>query len=241
MSISKDLFEDRKVLIVGGTSGVGLATAHAFAAARARVTVASRSLVNVERAVKELGDADATGRTLDVRDDRAVEEFAARAGEFDHVVISAAESPMPMGRADTLPPADCHAAMDSKFWGAYRVARSIGIRPMGSLTLVSGILSVRPSRASALMSAINAALEGLGRGLALERAPVRVNTVSPGILSTSALMARMSEEDRRAVRDRLPAGRVGTPEEVARAIVFLAGNAYATGTTLALDGGATIA
>ncbi|MFD8164941.1 hypothetical protein ACPCC3_30770 [Streptomyces cellulosae] len=77
-----------------------------------------------------------------------------------------------MGRVDTLPLEAAYASMDTKFCGAYRIARAV--RPTRSLTLVSGYLSQRPGRASALQSAINAALEALVRGLALEAAPLRV-------------------------------------------------------------------
>lgn len=148
------------------------------------------------------------------------------------------------GRADTLPLADAYAAMDSKFWGAYRISRKVAVRPGGSLTLVSGYLSVRPSRASALQSAINAALEALARGLALEFAPVRVNAVSPGLIKTP-LWDGLAKADREGMYEgaaqRLPVGRVGLPEDVAQAILYVAGNGYSTGTTVFVDGGGSIA
>ncbi len=80
--------------------------------------------------------------------------------------------------------ADAAAAMESKFWGAYRVARAARINDGGSLTLISGFLSERPLATAVLQGAINAALEALARRLALELAPVRVNAVSPGMIET---------------------------------------------------------
>lgn len=237
-------FTGRRVLVVGGTSGVGLATAREFTARGADTVIASRSARKVDTALAALtaGGGKATGLPLDIRSDDEVERFAATAGTFDHVVVTAGETPM--GRVDTLPLADAYAAMDSKFWGAYRVARAVRVAPTGSLTLVAGYLSQRPGRASALQSAINAALEALVRGMALEYAPLRVNAVSPGLLRTP-LWEGLDDADRErmyeAAAGRLPVRRVGDPDDVAEAVLFVAGNAYTTGTTLYVDGGGMIA
>jgi NAD(P)-dependent dehydrogenase (short-subunit alcohol dehydrogenase family) len=231
----------KTVLIVGGSSGIGAATAKAFAGLGAEVTIASRS-----RAKLDAVAADSRGAiraaVLDITDDSAVEAFFAGAGRFDHVVISAAQTSG--GPVRQLALADAYAAMNSKFWGAYRVARAANIAEGGSLTLVSGFLSVRPSKTSVLQGAINAALEALSRGLALELSPVRVNTVSPGLIATP-LWSKLSEEARQSMYEgaaaRLPARRVGQPEDVANAIVYLATTPYATGSTVLVDGGGAIA
>lgn len=233
-----------RVLIVGGTSGVGLATAREFAMRGADTVIASRSLLKLEAALAEITalGGKATAHVLNISSDAAVEQFAVTAGEFDHVVVSAGETPM--GRVDTLELSDAYAAMDSKFWGAYRVARAVTIKPSGSLTLVSGYLSQRPGKASALQSAINAALEALVRGLALEYAPLRVNAVSPGLLRTP-LWDGLADADRErmyaAAAQRLPVQRVGEAADAAGAVLFVAGNRYSTGTTVYVDGGGTIA
>ncbi|ORT54260.1 SDR family oxidoreductase [Streptomyces sp. CB03238] len=234
----------RRALIVGGTSGVGLATAREFVARGTDTVIASRSPHKLQATLAELAPlgGSVTAQALDIRSDTEVEEFAALAGTFDHVVVSAGETPM--GRVDTLSLADAYAAMDSKFWGAYRIARAVRIDPAGSLTLVAGYLSQRPGKASALQSAINAALEALVRGLALECAPLRVNAVSPGLLRTP-LWDGLPEADRdsmyEAAARRLPVARVGEASDIASAVLFLAGNAYATGSTVYVDGGGTIA
>ncbi|MOA31229.1 3-oxoacyl-[acyl-carrier-protein] reductase FabG [compost metagenome] len=158
------------------------------------------------------------------------------------MVISAADTPM--GSITTLNDDDARQAMESKFWGAYTAAKYIPVSAEGSITFVAGYLSVRPGRASALQSAINAALEALGRALALELAPVRVNTVSPGLLDTrlwDALPSEKRSEMFHAVANKLPVGRVGLPDDAAKAICFLIDNGYTTGSTLYVDGGGRIA
>ncbi|MGU7812568.1 SDR family oxidoreductase [Burkholderia sp. AW49-1] len=235
-----DSLHGKKVLVVGGSSGIGAAAAKAFAKLGAVVTIASRNPARVN--VDATPDAQARTEALDITDTAAVDAFCARVGQFDHVVISAAKTAT--GPVRTLPLADAQAAMDSKFWGAYRVARSIDIAPGGSLTFVSGYLSVRPNASSVLQGAINAALEALARGLALELAPVRVNAVSPGLIATP-LWDKLASDARDAMyagaAQRLPARRVGQPEDVANAIVYLATTPYATGSTVLIDGGGAIA
>jgi NAD(P)-dependent dehydrogenase (short-subunit alcohol dehydrogenase family) len=238
----------KTVLIVGGSSGIGAATAQAFAALGAEVTIASRNQAKLDAAAADIRKAVGTAAgsavhtaVLDTADEAAVEAFFATAGPFDHVVISAAQTPS--GPVRELPLTDAYAAMESKFWGAYRVARAAKITDGGSLTLVSGFLSVRPSKSSVLQGAINAALEALARGLALELTPVRVNTVSPGLIATQ-LWSKLSEQARQSMFEgaaaRLPARRVGQPEDVANAIVYLASTPYATGSTVLVDGGGAI-
>ncbi|ACA17894.1 short-chain dehydrogenase/reductase SDR [Methylobacterium sp. 4-46] len=233
--------KDQRFLVLGGSSGIGLATARAAAGAGAAVTVASRSRDKLDAALAAIGGT-ARAVVLDTTDNGAVERFFADESPWDHVAISAAETARGPVRGLGLDAA--RAAMESKFWGAYQVARAARIGPGGSLTFVSGYMSERPLATAVLQGAINAALEGLARGLALELAPVRVNTVSPGLIETP-LWSRMAEADRAAMfanaAERLPARRVGRPEDVANAVLFLAATPFATGSTLRLDGGAAIA
>lgn len=234
-------FEDKHVLVIGGSSGIGQAAAKAFAEAGAAVTIASRHEDKLAAAAEAIG-GNVRVAMLDTTDASAVEAFFADEGEFDHVVVSAAQTPTGAVRELALDAA--RSALESKFWGAYHVARFARIAQGGSLTLVSGFLGTRPSRNAVLQGAINAALESLGRGLALELAPVRVNTVSPGLIATP-LWSKLGDDARRdmfqATAERLPARRVGQPEDVARAIVYLAATPFATGSTVLVDGGGAIA
>ncbi|GAB7538609.1 SDR family oxidoreductase [Burkholderia sp. 3C] len=234
-------FDGKQVLVVGGSSGIGEAAARAFAERGATVTIVSRNAQKLAESASRIGHGVRTA-ALDITDDDGVRAWLDAAGAFDHVVVSAAQTAT--GPVRGLDLKDAQAAMDSKFWGAYRVARAVQIREGGSLTFVSGFLSVRPSGASVLQGAINAALEALARGLALELAPVRVNTVSPGLIATP-LWSKLDEAAReklyQGAAGRLPARRVGQPEDVANAIVYLASTPYATGSTVLIDGGGAIA
>lgn len=237
--------DQQTVLIVGGSSGIGLATATLFAQEGARVTIASRDQGKLDKAADAIradGGHDVAILVLDTTDAAAVQALATDAGPFDHVLISAAQTPT--GPARGLPLDQARSAMDSKFWGAYQVARAVRIRDGGSLTFISGVLATRPSKTAVLQGAINAALEGLARGLALELSPVRVNAVSPGTTATP-LWDTMDPAKRQAMYDdaaaHLPAKRVGHPDDVANAVLFIATTPNVTGTTLRVDGGGAIA
>lgn len=234
-------FDNQRVLIVGGSSGIGFAAAAGFAEAGASVTIAARNLERLKQAAAKLGRGVQAAQ-LDVTDDKAVEQFFEREAPWRHVVVSG--SSVRFGPARKLPLFDAYAAMNSKFWGAYRVARVARIESEGSLTLVSGVLSRRPSPDAVLQGAINAGLEVLAQGLALELSPVRVNTVSPGMIVTP-LWDGIPEDKRRAMFEataaQLPTKRVGQPEDVANAILYLAATPFASGSTVFVDGGGSIA
>ena len=235
-----DKLKNARVLVLGGSSGIGLATAAAGAAAGAAVTIASRSQAKLDAALPKLSKGRAI--VLDTGDAGAIERFFAEEAPWDHVIVSAAQTTTGSVRALDL--ADARAAMESKFWGAYRVARAAKIKDTGSLTFVSGVLSVRPSASSVLQGAINAALEALAQGLALELAPVRVNAVSPGLIATP-LWSGMADDKRAAMfagaAQLLPARRVGQPEDIANAVMFLLTTPFAAGSMVRVDGGHAIA
>jgi len=232
-------FKSQRVLVVGASGGIGAATARAFTDAGARVVAAGRPSGRLQAIADEVGSPAAE---LDILDNGAIEAFFAREDAFDHVAITAAATKT--GPVGALALDDARASMESKFWGAYRVARAARVIDSGSITFVSGFLAVRPSPGAVLQGAINAAVEALGRGLALERAPVRVNTVSPGLINTP-LWRAMPGEKREALFGKtaksLPVQRVGRPEDIAQAILFLAASSFATGTTVTVDGGGSIA
>ena len=229
-----------RVLVVGGTSGIGLGAARMAAQLGANVAVASRSADKV-RAAKELIGRGASGHALDTRDEAAIEKLFANEAPFDHVVVSASETKsLPVKE---LPLDVAYANMNSKFWGAYRIARAARINEKGSLTLISGYLAIRPRKGSAIQGAINAAVEGLARGLALEFAPVRVNCVSPGLVNTP-LLDRFGERKEAMLAEAkktIPAGIVGEAEHIARQIIACMTNPFMTGSTIYLDGGGAIA
>jgi NAD(P)-dependent dehydrogenase (short-subunit alcohol dehydrogenase family) len=231
---------NQRILVIGGTSGIGFATAAAAVDAGAAVTIASRNQKKLDTAAKLGGAVQA--RVLDTGDNNLLESFFQQEQAWDHVVVSAAQTKG--GPVRDLSLADAAAAMDSKFWGAYRVARAARIKDHGSLTLISGFLSERPSGTAVLQGAINAALESLARGLALEFAPIRVNAVSPGLIETP-IWDQLPSEKRKALFEstasKLPVRRIGQPHDIANAVLFLMTTSFATGSTVRVDGGGVIA
>jgi NAD(P)-dependent dehydrogenase (short-subunit alcohol dehydrogenase family) len=232
--------ENKRIVIVGGSSGMGLAAAKNLAEAGANVLVASRSAEKLARAKAEIGKLIET-RVLDVREEQEVANFFRSVGAFDHLVIAAADAVL--GPFLDL---DIRIAQDffnSKFWGAYRVARygAPHLSKDGSITFFSGAASQRGTPGLSAGSAINAALEALGRTLAVELAPIRVNTIAPGLIDTPVWLDIMGEEQKQAffkeVAARLPLKRIGKVEEVAHTVRYLIENTYTTGSVIFPDGG----
>lgn len=228
----------KKVVVVGGSSGIGLATAEFAKREGADVIVASRNPDRLKAAADKIS---ATAIQTDVTNDESVRALFAQCGAVDHVVVTAAQ--LKSGPFKSVSMEDVRATMEGKFWGAWRVAREANIRAGGSLTLVSGFLSIRPRPAAAIVGAANGALESLARSLALELAPVRVNCVSPGIIDTP-IRAAMPEAARQEmlakVASGLPVGRVGLGEDIARQILSFMLNGFATGSIVTIDGGGLI-
>jgi NAD(P)-dependent dehydrogenase (short-subunit alcohol dehydrogenase family) len=232
------LLRGKTVVVVGGSSGIGLATAELARQEGAEVIIASRNKDRLTPAADRIG---ARAVVADVTDDDSVAALFRGCGPVDHVVVTAAQ--LRTGPIRTVPMADVRATMEGKFWGAWRVAREAQINASGSLTLVTGLLSVKPRPNSAIIGAANGALESLARSLALELAPVRVNAVSPGIIDTP-IRAAMPEEARRDMLAKtaagLPVGRVGVGEDIARQILAFMTIGFITGSIVYVDGGAII-
>ena len=146
-------FSQKKIVVVGGSSGIGYATAAMAKAQGGDVAIASRPGPRLENAAKSLG---VKAIAADVTSDEAVENLFRQCGAVDHVVMTAAQ--LRTGPIKTLPIADARATMEGKFWGAWRVARSAEINAGGSLTVVTGFLSIRPRVGSAIVGAANGAL-----------------------------------------------------------------------------------
>jgi NAD(P)-dependent dehydrogenase (short-subunit alcohol dehydrogenase family) len=228
----------KKVVVVGGSSGIGLATAELAKREGAEVVIASRNAERLKAVADKLG---AKAIATDVTNDESVANLFKACGPVDHVVVTAAQ--LKSGPFKTVSMDDVRATLEGKFWGAWRVARAADIRAAGSLTLVSGFLSIRPRPNSAIVGSANGAIESLARSLALELAPVRVNCVSPGIIDTP-IRAAMPEAARKDMLDKvaasLPVRRVGLGEDIAQQIMAFMANGFATGSIVYIDGGALI-
>jgi NAD(P)-dependent dehydrogenase (short-subunit alcohol dehydrogenase family) len=235
-------FQGKKIVVIGGSSGMGLATARAAAAEGARVVIASRSEEKLRQAKTQI-QGSVEGLTINVMDEGSVKAFFDRVGEFDHLTTPGSEAVL--GPFLSLDTQAARKAFDSKFWGQYHAAKygAPKIRTGGSITFFAGIWSQRPIPRASVVAAINSAIEGLGRALAMELAPIRVNTVSPGIVDTP-LYAGMASDKREAMFKEaaasIPAKRIAKPEEIAQTVLYLMSNGYTTGSTLYVDGGATL-
>ena len=233
----------KRVVIIGGTSGIGLATAHAAIDAGAEVVIASSRQSSIDAALGELSAAT-TGHTLDVLDAAAVDAFFELVGPFDHLAYTAGE-PLSLLPVDGMDLDRARDFFQVRFFGALN-AVSVGakrIRPGGSITLTSGSARTRPGAGWSVASSLCGATTSLAGALAVELAPIRVNVVEPGVVR-SPLWSGMSAEDQQAMYDQqaavLPSGRVGEVHDIARAFLYSMTQSFMTGTSIPVDGGALL-
>ena len=232
----------KKIVVIGGSSGLGLATAKLAHEAGAEVIIAARTLERLREAASGMG-GDVEAHVVDICDEQQLARLFAIVGPFDHLTTPGAHAAK--GTIGDLGVAQARAAFDAKFWGQYLAAKHAlpHLRPEGSIVFVSGVWGVRPPRGVPVPAAINGAIEGLGRGLAVDLAPIRVNVIAPGTIETP-LYAGLEPGPRSAlfasVASQLPVGRIGQPEEAAAGILFLMENQYITGSVLRIDGGMSL-
>lgn len=229
---------NKHVVIVGGTSGIGLATAEAASAAGARVTVIGRDPQKLER----ISNAHPTWRTAaaEITDMAAIEAAFASGPSVDHVCVSAGTIiPEPVtGSMERL-----RAPFEERVFGLLNVIRAAlpRLAPDGSITCTTGDLVERPVAGLAAVAAAAAAVETLAKALVLELAPVRFNVISPGAVDTPLMTGLLGEEGRQAMLEqqaaRTPIGRVGTSAEIAAFVLAIMTNPYVNGAILPVDGG----
>lgn len=226
------------ILIIGGSSGMGLASAQLLQKQGYDIAIAGRTASKLKEAAHSIPGAKTF--QLDLLDEASVKSFFQSALPFHHLVISAADFIVgPFLELDTR---EARRFFDSKFWGQYTAAKygAAKMSPGGSITFFSGIASERPLEGLAVASAINGAIEALTRALAFELAPIRVNAISPGIVETP-VWNEMPEAERKAffqhAGEKLPARKIGQPEDIAQAVRFLIECSFMTGEVLSCDGG----
>ena len=235
--------QNKRVVILGGSSGIGLAVAEQAAAQGAKVVLSSSNAERLQKAVKSIG-REAQGEALDVSDESAVEAFFANLGPFDHLVYTAADNLQLQNLANTNLK-QARSFFEVRYWSALAAVKygSPHIRKGGSIVLTTGIAGKRPRKQWVIVASMCGTIEALTRALAIELAPIRVNAVSPGVVRTN-LWQTMSAEERENLYDSvgktLPVGRVGEAHELAQTYMYLMQQGYSTGQTVVVDGGTVL-
>jgi NAD(P)-dependent dehydrogenase (short-subunit alcohol dehydrogenase family) len=239
MSLNK-----KRVVIIGGTSGIGLAVARAALADGAQVVVGSSKERKVNAAKEALPGA--TAFAIDVRDEASVASFFERVGPLDHLAFTAGDWDRMFGGGplETLDLTAAATTFSVRFWGALAAAKHAhkNIRAGGSITLTDGMIAHSARKGAVIAGAIAGAIEHLTRALAVDLAPVRVNCVCPGLIKTdiwNGIPPDQREETWKRMTKRLPINRIGEPDEAAEAYLYLMRAGYTSAQVLRVDGGQT--
>jgi len=226
------------VLVVGASSGIGLATVKAAAARGASVIMLSRSPEKLAAATAGLVGGGVHTLAANVLDREAVHREIGSLGPIDHLVLTAvADELASAGRVDQLSPPQVERSFD-KLRGFVNVlgAACGKMSSRGSISLLSGASALKPTDGASILAAAAGSIVSFGRALAIELAPLRVNVVMPGVVDTP-IHEHQRDQVRAWAESTLPARRFGQPEDIAAAILFLMTNPYMTGHTLVIDGG----
>jgi NAD(P)-dependent dehydrogenase (short-subunit alcohol dehydrogenase family) len=232
--------DGKRVVVIGGASGVGFAVAEAALADGAEVVLGSSQTPRVEAAAQRLGRG-ARGLTVDVRDEGSVAALFDAVGVFDHLVFTAGDWGHMFGATRDLDIEASKARLEVRFWGAARVAKYAvrQIAKEGSITLTGGMLAHRPMPGMPLTVASAHTTEGLAMGLARDLAPIRVNAVCLGLI-LSEQVAAMGEAMIKMYTQNLLLPRAGSCEEAAEAYLYLMRATYVTGQVVRVDGGGSL-
>ena len=233
-------FSGQRVVVTGITGGIAHATAERLAKAGANVVVSARTDAKLEAAKATL-NGTTTGYVMDLLDPDSVADFFEQVGTFDHLVTPAATSMFAPIREMDL--AAAGEIMDTKQKGQMLCVHH-GVKRIadnGSITLFSGTVTQKPLPGASMFAAAGAATEAAARVWAHELAPIRVNTVVPGVIDTPVWDGLLGEAGAAQAKigfaEALPVGRVGTADDVAKAVAFLVDNGFVNGISLVVDGG----
>ena len=231
---------DKTVLIIGRGSGIARAVTLLARSEGARVVVAGRNRTKLADAYADLGDSGISAETIDITVDDSIVALVERVGRVDHVVSTA--SARARGKLADLQRQNLLQSFNTKVIGPTVLAKHFAsqINPGGSFVLFSGVHAFKHNVGYLGVGITNGAVDFLTRWLAVELAPIRVNAISPGVIDTGAWDA-MGDEGKRDYFEHIaahnPAGRIGTPDDIAAAVLFAMTNTFMTGVTLKIDGG----
>ncbi len=240
---SKGFLSNKRVMILGGSSGIGLATAKAASAEGAQVIIVSSNQQRINNALKQL-PANSQGHAVNLSEEASIKTLFEQAGRIDHLIYTAGEN-IKLGLLSDTNIDDARQYFTLRYWGAVTAVKYAApyINTNGSIVLTSGIASVRPQAGWGMGASMCAAMEGFNRAMAVELAPIRVNLVSPGFVRTP-LWAGFPEADREAmyasVASSLPVKHVGEADEIAQTYLYLMRQTFSTGQVVVVDGGAVL-
>lgn len=227
-------------VIIGGSSGIGLATAAHLLEKGYRVTITGRDAAKLQAAAENL-NGDVATITMDAADFTGLAKAFETIGPLDHLVLALGGG-NGGGPFATVDLADLRKGFEQKTLAHFACAQAClpYLSKDGSITFVSAVSAQAAMPGTAGLGAVNAAIAALAPILAVELKPIRVNCVSPGVVDTP--WWDFLGEDQKApafagFAGRTPVGRVGRPEDIADAIGFLVGNGFTSGHTLICDGG----
>jgi NAD(P)-dependent dehydrogenase (short-subunit alcohol dehydrogenase family) len=235
--------KDKRILVIGGGSGIGLGIAKGAAQEGAKVLIASRDAEKIAAAAKPIG---ATSAVIDVREEKNIAQFFQEHGTFDHIAFTAGDwETLVSGPLADLDLAKAAERMTTRFWGAVAVAKhgATKLPPGGSYTITNGMLAHRPRKGMPLVTASAQAVEGLAIGLAVDLAPVRVNCVCPGLIETE-MWDKFPEGYRgmmTAMTQKQLVQRPGQPDEAGEAYLTCMRNTFMTGQVIKIEGGVALA
>jgi NAD(P)-dependent dehydrogenase (short-subunit alcohol dehydrogenase family) len=233
--------QDRQVVIIGGSSGIGFATAKLAKEMGAKLTITGRNSDKLKQAAIALGNI----RTIvaDVLDEMQVQEIFQDIETVDHLFLTAGSLTRSEtdGKIANAIMEELKYPIAERIFGAiYAIHHVLPKMSAGSITLMSGLFAARPVPGVATIAAAVAGVEAMTRTLALELVPIRVNAVCPGYIDTSLLKAAFGDRYQQTLQaqaETLPVNRIGTAEEVAQAVLLLMTNGFMTGEILHVDGG----
>jgi len=237
------LLTGKKVILLGASSGIGLATAKAAAAEGANVIIVSSNQQRIDKALTEL-PAGSKGYAIDLSKEENIKAFFESVGNFDHLIYTAGEN-LTLNTIDSTEIEQARSFFNIRFWSAFAAVKYGGknINKGGSINLTSGIASMRPGKGWSVASSICSAMEGFVRAMAVELAPIRVNSVVPGVIKTN-LWDSMSQTDREAlyqsVANSIPVKRAGEADDVALTFIYLMKQQFGTGQNIVVDGGTVL-
>jgi NAD(P)-dependent dehydrogenase (short-subunit alcohol dehydrogenase family) len=229
----------KRIVVLGGSSGIGLAVAQQAVAQGATAIIASSNADRVKQAVATL-DGKAEGHALDLSKERDIQNFFQKIGDFDHLVFTAGDT-LQLNELAATDLTKARHAFELRYWAALAAVKyaSPHIRKDGSIVLTTGVAGQRPHKGWTVAASVCGTIEAL----TVELAPIRVNAVCPGVVRTNlwqSMNADAREQLYESVGKSLLVGRVGEACEIARAYLFLMQEGYGTGQTVVLDGGAVL-